>query len=417
MEYGCIGERLVHSFSKDIHAKLFDYSYELKELSPDEVENFLIERKFSAVNVTIPYKQTVIPYLDEIDSIAKEIGAVNTIVNRNGKLIGYNTDFLGLKALIEKTKIEISGKKVLILGSGGTSKTATAVVSVLGAKEILRVSRGGNSCCITYDDAKEKHADADVIINTTPLGMYPNNDTMPIDISFFSSLSGVVDAVYNPLRSQLVLSALERGIVAEGGLYMLVAQAVFAAELFTNTKIQKEKIDEVFAEIYNQKKNLVLVGMPGSGKTTLGRLVAKNLNLPFLDTDDLIKEKSGKTASEIIKQSGEEFFRDVESAVIREISSKQGVVIATGGGAVLREENRRALKENGTAVFLNRPLEKLAITSDRPLSSDFKKLKNRYDERFDIYCDTADVIIDCSDDITENSTKIKDAFLNENSGN
>ncbi len=417
MEYGCIGERLVHSFSKDIHAKLFDYSYELKELTPDEVEFFLKERSFSAVNVTIPYKQTVIPYLDEVDNIAKEIGAVNTIVNRNGRIVGYNTDFLGLKALIEKTNITISNKKVLILGSGGTSKTAFAVASVLGARGIFRVSRCGNDGCITYEEAKEKHTDADVIINTTPSGMYPNNDTMPIDISYFPSLIGIVDAVYNPLRSQLVLSALEKGIIAEGGLYMLVAQAVFAAELFTNTKIQKEKIDEVFAEIYNQKKNLVLIGMPGSGKTTLGNLVATELNMPFVDTDELIKEKTGKTASEIILESGEEHFRDIESSVIRDVSSKQGFVIATGGGAILRPENRRALKENGTVVFLNRPLEKLAITNDRPLSSDFEKLKKRYEERYEIYCNTANAILDCSDDVIENSNKIKDAFLNENSSN
>lgn len=417
MEYGCIGERLVHSFSKEIHSKLFNYSYELKELTQDEVGKFLTEREFSAINVTIPYKQTVTPFLDEIDITAEKIGAVNTIVNRNGRLVGYNTDFLGLKALIEKTGIEVSGKKVLILGSGGTSKTAREVAEVLGAKEILRVSRSGNDDCVTYEEAKEKHTDADIIINTTPSGMYPNNNTIPIDISSFPSLVGVVDVVYNPLRSQLVLSALERGIVAEGGLYMLVAQAVFAAELFTNTRIPKEKIDEVFLEIYNQKKNLILVGMPGSGKTTLGKFVAKDLNMPFVDTDDLIRDKSGKTAAEIIKESGEEFFRDVESAVIREISSKQGVVVATGGGAVLRAENRRALKENGMVVFLNRPLEKLAITSDRPLSSDFEKLKNRYEERYDIYCNSADVVINCIDDITENSIKIKDAFLNENSGN
>lgn len=417
MEYGCIGERLVHSFSKEIHSKLFNYSYELKELTQDEVGKFLTEREFSAINVTIPYKQTVTPFLDEIDITAEKIGAVNTIVNRNGRLIGYNTDFLGLKALIEKTGIEVSGKKVLILGSGGTSKTAREVADVLGAKEILRVSRSGNDDCVTYEEAKEKHTDADIIINTTPSGMYPNNNTIPIDISSFTSLVGVVDVVYNPLRSRLVLSALERGIVAEGGLYMLVAQAVFAAELFTNTRIPKEKIDEVFLEIYNQKKNLILVGMPGSGKTTLGKFVAKDLNMPFVDTDDLIRDKSGKTAAEIIKESGEEFFRDVESAVIREISSKQGVVVATGGGAVLRAENGRALKENGMVVFLNRPLEKLAITSDRPLSSDFEKLKNRYEERYDIYCNSADVVINCIDDITENSIKIKDAFLNENSGN
>ena len=416
MEYGCIGEHLTHSFSKEIHAKLFPYSYELCELAPDEVDEFLRARDFRAINVTIPYKQTVMPYLDEIEETARKIGAVNTVVNRGGKLYGYNTDFLGMRALIKKMGISLKNKKVLVLGSGGTSKTAAAVAEHLGALCVLRVSRGETDGCITYAEAEKEHSDADIIINTTPCGMYPKNGTAAIDISRFPALSGVVDAVYNPLRSALVLAARERNIPAEGGLYMLVAQAVYAAEYFKDTKIEKEKIDKVYSEILSKKKNLVLIGMPGSGKSTLGRMVSKELSVPFVDTDALITEKTGKTAAEIIETEGEGAFRDIEAAVVREVSSRQGVVIATGGGAILRAENRKALKENGTVLFLDRPLSKLA-TNGRPLSSDKQKLKKRYDERYDIYCDTADKIIKCVYSKQENIRRIKEAFSDENIGN
>ncbi len=416
MEYGCIGEHLTHSFSKEIHARLFPYKYELCELSPDEVGDFLKARNFRAINVTIPYKQTVIPYLDEIDENAKSIGAVNTVVNRDGKLYGYNTDFLGMRALIEKMGLEVFGKKVLVLGSGGTSKTAESVAKSLGAREVYRLSREEKDGTITYAQAERNHADADIIINTTPCGMYPKNGIAAIDIERFPSLSGVVDAVYNPLRPTLVLKARERGIAAEGGLYMLVAQAVYAAEYFKDQKIEKERIEKVYSEILKRKKNLVLIGMPGSGKSTLGKMAAAELSMPFVDTDCLITEKTGKTAAEIIKLDGEKTFRDIEEAVVREVSSQQGVVIATGGGAILREENRRALKENGTVIFLDRPIDKLA-TANRPLSSDIEKLKKRYAERYDIYCALSDKKIKCVYSKQENLKKIKDAFLDENIGN
>lgn len=416
MEYGCIGEHLTHSFSKEIHARLFPYKYELCELSPDEVGDFLKARNFRAINVTIPYKQTVIPYLDEIDQNAKSIGAVNTVVNRDGKLYGYNTDFLGMRALIEKMGLEVFGKKVLVLGSGGTSKTAESVAKSLGAREVYRLSREEKDGTITYAQAESSHTDAEIIINTTPCGMYPKNGTAAIDIERFPSLSGVVDAVYNPLRPTLVLKARERGIAAEGGLYMLVAQAVYAAEYFKDQKIEKERIEKVYSEILKRKKNLVLIGMPGSGKSTLGKMAAAELSMPFVDTDCLITEKAGKTAAEIIKLDGEKAFRDIEEAVVREVSSQQGVVIATGGGAILREENRRALKENGTVIFLDRPIDKLA-TANRPLSSDIEKLKKRYAERYDIYCALSDKKIKCVYSKQENLKKIKDAFLDENIGN
>ncbi len=417
MEYGCIGERLTHSFSKEIHAKLFSYQYELCELSPEEVGGFLKRRQFKAINVTIPYKQTVIPYLDEISEIAQKIGAVNTIVNRGGKLFGYNTDFWGMRALAERIGICFDGKKVLVLGSGGTSKTAAAVAKSLGAADTFRVSRTAKDGSITYEQAKKLHTDAEIIINTTPCGMYPHNGGVAIDLDDYPLVQGVLDAVYNPLRPALVLKALEKGIPAEGGLYMLVAQAVFAAELFTDTKIPREKIDSVYDEIYRKKQNLVLIGMPGCGKSTLGTMVANELSLDFIDTDPLIVQKAGKSIPEIFETEGEAAFRKLESEVVREVSCRQGALIATGGGAVLNGENVRALRENGMIVFLDRPLEKLVATADRPLSSDREKLRKRYEERYDIYCAAADIKIDCVDSKQQNMLTIKEAFLNETIGN
>ena len=240
-KYGCIGKKLTHSFSKEIHAKLADYTYNLIELSEEEIAPFFEAKDFAAINVTIPYKQTVIPYLDSISSTAERIGAVNTIVNKDGKLYGYNTDYYGMKALIEKTGIDLSKKKVLILGTGGTSKTARVVADDLGAAEILIASRNKTENFITYEEAVLNHADSDVIINTTPCGMYPNCEGEPIDISPFTKLSGVIDAVYNPLRTNLVLNARQKGIKAEGGLYMLVMQAVVAVEFFLDVTIPEEK--------------------------------------------------------------------------------------------------------------------------------------------------------------------------------
>lgn len=389
MKYGLIGEKLGHSFSKEVHNKLFDYDYELKEIPQNELDLFLKQRSFKAINVTIPYKEKVIPYLDFVSDIAAEIGAVNTVVNKNGKLNGYNTDFRGLKSLIQKNRIVLKDKKVLILGSGGTSKTAVAVANSLGAKEVLRVSRNKKDGFITYEDIYINHTDAQILINTTPCGMYPNIYVSPLDISAFKRLEGVVDAIYNPLRSKLVCDAQKRGIKAVGGLYMLISQAVFAAEKFLDTNIEPQKTDAVYKSILNQKQNIVLVGMPGSGKTTVGKLLAEKLESEFLDTDDLITEKYGNI-TDIFKTKGEAVFRDYESEVIKEISAVGGKVIATGGGAVLRAQNTDLLKRNGRIYFLDRPLESICATPDRPLSSNRKDLEKRFNERYDIYRNCAD---------------------------
>ena len=304
-KYGCIGKKLTHSFSKEIHARLADYKYELIELNEDEIEAFFSKKEFSAINVTIPYKQTVIPYLYSMSDVAKRIGAVNTIVNKDGRLYGYNTDYYGMKALIDKIGIELKNKKVLILGTGGTSKTASVLAEDMGASEILIVSRTASELYITYDDAVNNHSDAEVIINTTPSGMYPDCDSEPIDISVFKNLKGVVDAIYNPLCTNLVLYAKAKGIKAEGGLYMLVMQAVTAVEKFLDISIDRQTADKVYASMLASKENIVLTGMPGSGKSTVGKLIHID-GFEFFDTDEEIEKRCGCSIKQLINEKGEE---------------------------------------------------------------------------------------------------------------
>lgn len=388
MNYGLIAERLGHSFSKEIHNQLFDYDYELKEIPRDELDAFMKAKDFRAINVTIPYKQDVIPYLDEVSDTARRIGAVNTIVNRDGRLYGDNTDYLGMIALLERAGIAITGKHVLILGSGGTSKTAWAVANALGCASVQKVSLFDEPDCISYAQAATR-TETQVIINTTPCGMFPNIGESAIDIGLFPHLEGVADAVYNPLRSKLVCDALAKGIPATGGLYMLVSQAAFAAERFIGQTVATDAIGRIFNNIFHSKQNIVLVGMPGCGKTTVGKLLAERRGMTFIDTDEEIVKREGRSIPDIFKE-GEAVFRDIEAAVIRDVSAKQGAVIATGGGAILRQENAALLKENGRLYFLDRPLEQLVATSDRPLSSDREALERRYRERYDIYCGCCD---------------------------
>ncbi len=391
-KYGCIGKKLTHSFSKEIHAKLADYEYELIELGEDDIENFFAEKNFNAINVTIPYKQTVIPYLDSLSDVAKRIGAVNTIINKNGKLYGYNTDYYGMKALIEKIGIDPKGKKVLILGTGGTSKTARVLTEDMGAAEIITVSRRKSEKYITYEEAVITHSDADIIINTTPSGMYPDCESEPIDLSVFEKAEGVLDAVYNPLSTNLVLKAKERGIKTEGGLYMLVMQAVVAVCKFNDTEIPQAVADKVFSDILLSKENIVLTGMPGSGKSTIGKLL--NIDgFSFIDTDEEIEKRCGCSIKELINSKGEKYFRDLETEVIKDVSSEGCRIISTGGGAVLRKENINALRRNGKIFFINANPDRLFPTDNRPLSDTSEKLKKLYDERINIYKSTADVVV------------------------
>ena len=393
MEYGLIAKKLGHSFSKEVHSLIADYEYELKELTETELDGFMKKAEFKAINVTIPYKEKVILYLDYIDEAAKFIGSVNTIVNNDGKLYGYNTDFYGMKAMILKSGIEFSGKKVLVLGSGGTSKTAFCVAKDLGAEQVFTVSRTEKENCITYEQVYKEHNDAQIIINTTPVGMFPNTDSTPLDLSLFNNLDGVIDSIYNPLKTALSIEAEKRGVKAVCGLYMLVAQAVLASEKFTGRNFDTTVIDRVYNEILKEKQNIVLIGMPASGKTTLGEFLAKKFARQFVDTDILITEKTGRTPSDIITKDGEAAFRIIESEVIKEISNSNSLIIATGGGAVLRNENVLNLKKNGAVIFIDREPDMLIATNDRPLSSNKEEIMKRYNERYELYCKAADFIL------------------------
>lgn len=387
MKYGLLGKKLAHSYSKIIHESFAPYEYELLELTEAELDSFMKKKEFSAVNVTIPYKETVMKYLAAIDAAAKEIGSVNTVVNKNGALCGYNTDFYGLRALLINNGFELKDKKVLVLGSGGTSKTATAVGRSLGAKEVCVVSRNGE---LNYQNVLFLHGDAQYIINTTPCGMFPDNKSSAISLEGFGALEGVCDVIYNPLRTPLLLEAKEKKLKYCGGLYMLVMQAVKASELFLGTEYPESTGSSVYEKLLREKENIVLTGMPGSGKSTIGALLSKELSRPFVDTDELIEEKAGITIPDIFSKFGEEYFRKLESEVIAETSKKTGLVVATGGGAVLKKENVKNLSQNGKIFFLDRPLEQIVPTADRPLSNSELSLKKRFAERYEIYQDTCD---------------------------
>ncbi|MBR2042358.1 MAG: shikimate dehydrogenase [Oscillospiraceae bacterium] len=414
MEYGLIGEHLPHSFSPEIHKRIGDYKYEIKELKPEELENFLEKREFKGINVTIPYKQAVIPFLDEIDENAKAIGAVNTIVNRNGRLFGYNTDFGGLKSLFERTGISVFGKKAIIFGNGGTSRTAKAVLEFLGAQTVLKTDLSPSQCIITNEEAVLKHSDAKILVNTTPCGMFPNLSGMAADPADFPHCEGAVDVVYNPLRTDFVQRAQSLGIPAKGGLYMLVMQAILASEHFFDKKIPPEKAENIYQELLRTKKNIVLIGMPGSGKTTVGKMLSESLSMEFIDSDAVITEKTGREISDIFANEGEKAFRKIESEVISELSGKTGCIIATGGGAVLDAENVKNLSKNGKIYFIDRPPENLIPTSDRPTASSIEAIKKRYDERISIYRKSADKIICADCTAKEVQEKIMEDFQNEN---
>ena len=392
MIYGCIGEKLAHSFSAEIHGLLGSEPYELREIPPEGLGDFLRARDFRGVNVTIPYKQAAIPFLDDLSGAARAMGAVNTVVNRSGKLTGYNTDFDGLRALIQRMGLELSGKKALILGTGGTARTARAVCRSLGAAAVW-VSRSGREGAVSYPEAARRHGDADCLINATPCGMYPHLEETPLSLDPFPRLRGVVDAVYNPLRSRLVLDARRRGIPAEGGLYMLVSQAVRAAEIFRDTEYPPGLTETIYRRVLKEKENIVLIGMPGSGKSALCRALAARLRRPARDIDRMIEEKAGLPIPEIFRRFGEEGFRRLESETVRGLMAETGLVIATGGGTVLRRENVDALRMNGRLFLLERDLSALSPAADHPLSDTREKLEKLYWERKALYRAAADEIV------------------------
>lgn len=390
MEYGLIGEKLGHSFSKIIHEKLADYTYELCPLAKDELDAFMTAKQFKAINVTIPYKQDVIPHCDVLDDSAKRIGVVNTIVNRDGKLFGYNTDFAGFLYNLNAHGITLKDKKVMICGSGGTCKTVTAVAEYMGAKEILVVSRSKKENAVTYEECI-RHKDVDVVVNASPKGMYPNNGESPLDLSNFPNCKAVVDVIYNPLKTRLLQQAEQLGMKAVNGLEMLVAQAKFAVEHFLSTEIENDKIDQITLELLKQLTNIVLIGMPSSGKTLTGKALCKYIDKTVVDTDAVIVERSGMSIKEMFARHGEAYFRQWEHDVIEELSKQNGLIIATGGGAIKNEENIQNLKQNGIVMFIDRDLEHLLVTDDRPLSKDANAVAKLYEERYPLYTKYGDL--------------------------
>lgn len=383
IEYGLLGAKLGHSYSKPIHNLLADYSYELYAVTPEELKGLMISREFRGLNVTIPYKKDVLPYLDEISDEVREVGSANTLVmGKDGKLRGYNTDLPGFLSMADRAGIVLTGKKVVILGSGGTSLTAQAAARRRNAREMIVVSRSGE---VNYERLYRDHTDAEVIINTTPVGMYPGNGESPIDLAAFPACCGVLDVIYNPFHTALLQQAEERGIPSENGLWMLVAQAKYAAEYFTGTSIPEEKIAEVYGRMRAEMSNLILTGMPGSGKSTVGKAIAEEMGRTFVDMDEIIVRLAGKSIPEIFSEDGEEAFRKLETEAARECGREKSLVIATGGGAVTRGETMRALQQNGEILFLERPLESLP-TNGRPLSQGgLDALRAMYEMRLPLY--------------------------------
>ena len=387
MKCGLLGRKLGHSYSPQIHAQLADYSYELFEKEPGELENFLRNGDFSGINVTVPYKKDVIPFLNEMTPRAKKLGAVNTIVRRDGKLIGHNTDYFGFLTMVRSSGLEVAGKKVLVLGSGGASNTAVAVLEELAARVVV-ISRNGEN---SYENL-HLHADAALIVNTTPVGMYPNTGASPVNLDLFPKLEGVLDVVYNPARTQILLDAEKRGLVAVNGLLMLVAQAKEAAEWFADKEFSDDKIPEIHSSLRRQMENIILIGMPGCGKSTIGRKLAETLGKEFIDADQALEAHFGRPITDIIPQDGEAAFRAMETEILQMLGKRSGLIIATGGGCVTQERNYPLLHQNGTIFWLKRDLEKLPING-RPLSQK-NKLSELYKVRKPLYEAFADIIID-----------------------
>ena len=387
MQCGLLGRKLGHSYSPQIHSHLASYDYTLFEKEPEELEAFLKNGSFTGLNVTIPYKKDVIPYLDELSPTAKRLGAVNTIVRReDGSLIGHNTDYFGFRSMVLRSGLTVAGKKVLVLGSGGASNTAVAALEEMGAQVVV-ISRSGEN---NYDNL-HLNADAAVIVNTTPVGMYPKTGVSPISLERFQKLEGVLDVVYNPARTQLLLDAESRGLIAMNGLWMLVAQAKESAEWFAGVQIPDGKIAQIHGLLRAQMENTVLIGMPGCGKTTVGQALATMQGKRFVDADAVLEERVGRKITDIIPTDGEEAFRQMETDTLAELGKQSGLVIATGGGCVTRERNYPLLHQNGTILWLTRDLNKLP-THGRPLSQT-GKLQQMYAVREPMYRRFADAVI------------------------
>lgn len=406
--YGLLGEKLSHSRSPQIHALLSEYEYRLFPTPREELDAFLRSDCFAGLNVTIPYKETVLPYCTRLSDVAQRMGAVNTITRAtDGSLIGDNTDYYGFRYMLSHYFPDLSGKKALILGSGGASKTVRIALADVGCREIVVISRSGEN---NYNNLT-LHADAEFIVNTTPVGMYPNNGEAPLSLKHFPKLIGVADLIYNPLQTALLMEAHTLGIPCANGLMMLVAQAALSSSLFTGVPIDEARIDEITAKLSFDETNLILIGMPGCGKSTLGKLLAKKYNRVFLDTDELILEDTGRTPAQIITQDGETAFRTIESRVIAKAGAATGKVIATGGGIVTREENLAPLAQNGILLFINRD-PALLPTDGRPLSADTDAVMRLYEHRLPLYRSFSDYEIPALDSVEATFDLLCDTIKN-----
>ncbi len=400
MRCGLLGEVLGHSYSPQLHAMLGTYSYQLFEVSPDHLSDFLSSDCFDGLNVTIPYKKAVIAYCDKLTPQAQKLGAVNTIIrDKKGKLIGHNTDYFGFQSMVARTGLDYSGRKVLVLGSGGAGNTVCAVMRELGA-EVITISRHGEN---NYENLS-LHSDCFAIVNATPVGMFPHTGISPINLDVFSALSYVMDLIYNPARTQLLLDAANRGIPTQNGAWMLAAQAKESAQWFTGEDISDSILPQLYQSLKNSQENIVLIGMPGCGKSTIGRLLSEMTGKPFMDIDTQICRHTGCTIPEIFRKYGEAGFRQVETEVLSEVCKHSGQIIATGGGCVTIPENAPILHQNGTVVWIKREIESLP-TAGRPLSQK-NDLSQMYQMREPLYRRFSDICVDNSTSPAETATKL-----------
>lgn len=402
---GLIGERLSHSYSPAIHARLSAYDYRLFELQAGELEDFLSVGNFDGLNVTIPYKKAVIPFCRELTDIARRCGSVNTICRRaDGTLLGHNTDYEGFLFLLDRLGVRVAGKKALVLGSGGASATVCTALRDRGAREIVVVSRQGEN---DYVNLYEKHADAQLLVNATPVGMYPETGRCLVSVDKLPALEAVVDLIYHPAKTRLLLDAQRLGLPAMNGLTMLVAQAAASCECFTGRRVDRREIEALCREIEQETKNLLLIGMPGSGKSTIGAALAKTMDRPFVDSDERLEKLAGCSIPELIAAEGENAFREREHEVLEELTKQSGMVIAVGGGAVLREDNINLMRQNSTVIWLQRDLTALAVVG-RPLSIKYG-LDQLYAQREPLYRKTAALTVDNNGGVSDCVERILEA--------
>ncbi len=416
MRRGLIGEHLGHSYSQRIHETLGGYPYELIEVAPQDLDAWMKNKDFAALNVTIPYKKAVIPYLEELDERARRIGAVNTIVNDHGRLIGKNTDYYGCRFMLEQAGIEIQGRKVILLGNGGAAQAVQAVLEDLGAAAIVKVKRNPSPETLTYEEAYRDHSGAQVIVNTSPVGMFPAQEGIPVELDRFPQLESVADVIYNPHRTRLIVEAQKRGCRTATGLSMLTAQAAEAIEAFIGKPVAPKSILRMTAELAREKMNLVLIGMPGCGKSTIARKLAEISGRPAVDIDQRIVERIGMPIRDFFAQQGEARFRQIEAEILAEVTLQTGQIIATGGGIVKDWENVRRLRQSGKVYFLDRSLDQLETDPSRPLSSSREALRQLYDQRIDLYRAACDQQIENNGSADQTARRLWQDWLTETTG-